>query len=132
MTAEEGLVGAGRRALRYLVASRGVLQCSTSREGRQVDSFTLSSQQARQLNLLLIHVFCREKLFDLINELPTCFEVVSGKAKMEKKPLPLKRSLPPSSRTLGPTSKSYRPVSPSVLTTFRYITPGWESVSVCG
>lgn len=48
----------------------------------------------------------REALFELINEQPTCFEVVSGKAKQEVRPK--KRSMPMSSRPLGPP-KAYRP-----------------------
>ena len=31
-------------------------------------------------NSLISHARCRERLFSLINELPTCYEVVSGKA----------------------------------------------------
>ena len=50
----------------------------------------------------------RERLFELINEQPTCFEVVSGKAKQDFKPK--KRGLPGAPRPGGPPPKAYRPV----------------------
>jgi hypothetical protein len=50
----------------------------------------------------------REALFELINEQPTCFEVVSGKAKADVRPK--KRPMPGSSRPMGPGPKAYRPV----------------------
>jgi hypothetical protein len=40
------------------------------------------------LLLLLLWLACREELFNLINELPTCYEVVSGRAKLQHSSTP--------------------------------------------
>ena len=55
----------------------------------------------------------RERLFELINSLPTVYEVVSGKAAREAAAKPKKRGAPgqPARPTMGPTPKMPRPVS---------------------
>lgn len=92
-----------------LAKQEGNLPFPFYQEQQLVDLGAAFLRTAVSIPVLSSHA-CREKLFELINEHPTCFEVVSGKARMEKKPLPLKRGLPPSSRSLGP-AKAYRPVS---------------------
>ncbi len=49
----------------------------------------------------------REKLFELINELPTCYEVVSGKAREAGKQTPVSRKRP--SAPPGPSRFSQHP-----------------------
>ncbi len=55
----------------------------------------------------------RERLFELINSLPTVYEVVSGRAAREAAAKPKKRGAPgqPARPALGPPQKLSRPVS---------------------
>lgn len=51
--------------------------------------------------------FCRDRLFELINELPTCYEIVSGKVPTSAgSKNPRKRSAPPPVR---PTAAGRQP-----------------------
>lgn len=51
---------------------------------------------------------CRERLFELINDLPTCYEIVAGKASVNKQQNK-KRAPAPMTRPTQP--KHPRPVS---------------------